>query len=64
MEISIPIENIQSIEEVKSFLSKSIGRKLLKVNYKTDMDKMDSVAWYVTDIENLKDKFRDIKLNY
>jgi hypothetical protein len=56
MEISIPIENIQSIEEVKSFLSKSIGRKLLKVNYKSDRDKIDSVAWYVDDIKNLKEK--------
>ena len=54
-EFRIPLANIQSIETPKQFLGKRIGnRPLLKVVYRDESGQTDSMAWWVKDIESLK----------
>ena len=50
-EILIPVNSITSIETPKSFLGKTKGRKLLKIDYRNDIGGTDSAAWLVPDLE-------------
>jgi hypothetical protein len=49
-DFKIPIVAIKSIENPKSFLGKSVFRKLLKINFINDGDDLDAAAWYVKDL--------------
>jgi len=51
-DFKIPIVAIKSIENPKSFLGKSVLRKLLKINFINDGDDLDAAAWYVKDLNN------------
>ena len=50
-ELKIPIISIKSVENPKSFLSKSVFRKLLKVTFENDLGDIDAAAWYVKDLD-------------
>lgn len=54
-EYRIPLNRIHSIETPKVFLSKSVGRPLLKINYEDETGRSDAIAWYVKDVASLKD---------
>jgi len=54
LEISIPLKNVRNVETPRSFLGKSIFRPLLRVDYQTEAGEMDSIAWYVRDLECFK----------
>ncbi|MEN8209003.1 MAG: hypothetical protein ABFR50_07105 [Candidatus Fermentibacteria bacterium] len=50
-ELLIPLGSITSVETPVSFLGKTRGRKLLKVDYRNDAGGTDSAAWLVPDLE-------------
>lgn len=58
-EIEIDIRKIIRVEEVKRHLGKSKGRLLIKVEFKNQLDQIDSCAWLVKNhklwIKNLYD---------
>lgn len=59
--IAIPIEDITSIDEVRSHLGKAIPTKLLKVHFRNQqLDKMDSCAWSVRNRKEWIKKFQGI----
>ena len=49
-EISIPRPWITAVERADSHLGKRIFRPLLRVRFKDDQNRMDSVAWAVRDL--------------
>ncbi len=51
-ELKIPILAIKSIENPKSFLGKSVFRKLLKITFVNDLGDLDAAAWYVKDLDS------------
>jgi hypothetical protein len=53
-EFRIPLASIQAIETVSSHLGKTVGRPLLKVVFLNEAGQNDSIAWYVPDVEGLK----------
>jgi hypothetical protein len=50
-ELKVPIVAIQSVENPKSFLHKSMLRKLLKITFKNEYGEMDAAAWAVRDLD-------------
>lgn len=50
-ELLIPLRSITSVETPKSFLGKTKGRKLLKIDFRNDAGGTDSVALLVPDLE-------------
>lgn len=50
-ELLVPLRSITSVETPKSFLGKTKGRKLLKVDFRNDVGGTDSAAWLVPDLE-------------
>jgi hypothetical protein len=60
-EILIPISNIQTVETVTSHLHKSVGRPLLKVTFLNELGKMDSMAWWVRDVNKWITAINDLK---
>jgi len=38
---------------MRSHLGKSVGRRLLRVVFHNDSGDLDSIAWYVRDVDNL-----------
>lgn len=59
-DIVIPLENIEDIERVNSFLGKSKKDELLKINFNDSEGKKDSAAWL---LENMHAWERVIKDN-
>ena len=57
-EILIPLHNIDSVETPKSFLGKTKGMKLLKVNFRNDTGARDSAAWLVDRLEEWVETLR------
>jgi len=53
-EFHIPLASIQAIETATSHLGKTIGRPLLKVVFRNEAGQTDSIVWYVSDVEGLK----------
>jgi len=51
-EFTIPLRSISKIETVKSHLSKTKFRPLLKVIYTNELGETDSLAWLVRDLDN------------
>ncbi len=49
-EISFPRARITAVERAKSHLGKRIFRPLLRVRFRDDQGRADSVAWYVRDL--------------
>jgi hypothetical protein len=50
-ELNIPVVAIKDVENPKSFLGKSVFRKLLKVTFENEIGEIDKVAWYVKALE-------------
>ncbi len=50
-ELMIPLSSITAVETPKSFLGKTKGRKLLKIDFRNDIGGTDSAAWLVPDLE-------------
>ena len=48
-ELLVPLSSITAVETPKSFLGKTKGRKLLKVDFRNDTGGSDSAAWLVPD---------------
>jgi hypothetical protein len=53
-EIKIPLDKIENIEEVKSFLGKSKLRPLLKIDYIDENGQKNSAAWLVKNLQKWK----------
>ena len=58
-ELVVPLRNITSVETPKSFLGKTRGRKLLKVDFRNDTGGTDSAAWLVPDLEKWVETVRE-----
>jgi hypothetical protein len=58
-EFRIPLRSIQSIETPRSFLGKTQGVQLLKVNYLTESGAPDAIAWRVSDLAGLIRKIEE-----
>jgi len=52
-EFHIPISRMQAVDTPRSHLGKSVGRRLLRVVFRNDSGDLDSIAWYVRDVDNL-----------
>ena len=50
-EFRIPLAAATGVETPRSHLGKSVGRKLLKVNYTNQEAKPDAIGWLVPDLE-------------
>lgn len=50
-ELLVPLSSITSVETPKSFLGKTKGRKLLKIDFRNNVGSIDSAAWLVPDLE-------------
>ncbi len=57
-ELLVPLRSVTSVETPKSFLGKTKGRKLLKVDFRNDTGGTDSVAWLVSDLEKWVETIR------
>lgn len=57
-ELLVPLRSITSVETPKSFLGKTKGRKLLKVDFRNDVEGTDSAAWLVPDLEKWVEAIR------
>lgn len=60
-EYTIPFASIQAIETPLAFLGKSYGRRLLKIVYLTDAGTRDSIAWYVPNLDAVKDQIEMLR---
>ncbi|MCK4806255.1 MAG: hypothetical protein KAT09_01340 [Candidatus Aegiribacteria sp.] len=49
-ELLVPLSSITSVETPKSFLGKTKGMKLLKIDFRNDVGGTDSAAWIVPDL--------------
>ncbi len=50
-ELLVPLSSITSVDTPKSFLGKTKGMKLLKIDFRNDVGGTDSAAWLVRDLE-------------
>jgi hypothetical protein len=63
-EILVPLRSIISVETPRSFLGKTKGKKLLKIDFRSDAGGTDSVAWLVDNLEKWAETIRgSAKLN-
>jgi hypothetical protein len=60
-EIKIPIDKMEKIEEVKSFLGKSKFRPLLKIGYIDENGQKNSAAWMVKNLQKWKSIINEVK---
>jgi hypothetical protein len=58
-EILVPLRNIVSVETPGSFLGKTKGRKLLKIDFRNDTGGTDSAAWLVDHLERWVEAIRE-----
>ncbi|MCD4775968.1 MAG: hypothetical protein K8S15_07940 [Candidatus Aegiribacteria sp.] len=58
-EILVPLRSITSVETPRSFLGKTKGRKLLKIDFRNDTGGTDSAAWLVADLEKWVEAIRE-----
>ncbi len=59
--LQIPISSVLKIEITKSFLHKSVFRKLLKVVFTNQEGEEDAVAWWVTSLEKWIEELESVK---
>ncbi|MCK5117092.1 MAG: hypothetical protein KAR44_10860 [Candidatus Aegiribacteria sp.] len=57
-ELHVPLRSITSVETPNSFLGRTRGSKLLKVDFRNDTGGTDSVAWLVPDLEKWVEAIR------
>ena len=50
--LQILSSSIIKVEITKSFLHKTVFRKLLKVNFRNENGEEDAAAWWVTSLDN------------
>ena len=53
-ELHIPLAQIEKVENVRSYLGKSVGMPLLKVSFQNSSGAADSAAWYLHNLEEVK----------
>jgi hypothetical protein len=59
--LQIPKSAILKIEVTKSFLHKSVFRKLLKVVFNNDSGEEDAAAWWVTSLDKWIEELENVK---
>lgn len=59
----VPVGNIITIEEVKTFLGKTKFRPLVKISYITEEGNLDSSAWLIKDSKSWIEKMNKICKN-
>lgn len=59
--LKIPTSNILIVEITKSFLHKSVFRKLLKVVFQNENEEEDAAAWWVTSLDKWIEELEKIK---
>lgn len=59
--LQIPVSAITKIEITKSFLHKSVFRKLLKVSFQNENDETDAAAWWVAPLEKWIEELEKLK---
>ena len=60
--LQIPISSVLKIEITKSFLHKSVFRKLLKVVFTNQEGDEDAAAWWVTSLDKWIEKLEKVKI--
>jgi len=60
--LQIPISSILKIEITKSFLHKSLFRKLLKVVFTNQEGEEDAAAWWVTSLDKWIEELEKVKI--
>jgi len=60
--LQIPISSVLRIEITKSFLHKSLFRKLLKVEFTNQEGEEDAAAWWVTSLEKWIEELERVKI--
>ena len=59
--LQIPISSVLKIEITKSFLHKSVFRKLLKVVFTNQEGEEDAAAWWVTSLDKWIEELENLK---
>ena len=59
--LQIPISSVLKIEITKSFMHKSVFRKLLKVVFTNQEGEEDAAAWWVTSLEKWIEELESVK---
>ena len=59
--LQIPISSVLKIENTKSFMHKSVFRKLLKVVFTNQEGEEDAAAWWVTSLEKWIEELESVK---
>jgi hypothetical protein len=59
--LQIPISEILRVEPTKSFLHKSVFRKLLKVVFRNKNGEEDAAAWWVSSLDDWIEEITKIK---
>ena len=59
--LQIPISSVLNIEITKSFLHKSVFRKLLKVVFTNQEGEEDAAAWWVTSLDKWTEELEKLK---
>ena len=60
--LQIPISSLLKIEITKSFLHKSVFRKLLKVGFTNKEGEKDAAAWWVTSLDKWIEELEKVKI--
>ena len=60
--LQIPISSVLKIEITKSFLHKSVFRKLLKVGFTNKEGEEDAAAWWVTSLVKWIEELEKVKI--
>jgi len=60
--LQIPISSVLNIEITKSFLHKSVFKKLLKVVFTNQEGEEDAAAWWVTSLDKWTKELEKVKI--
>ncbi|HUW89002.1 MAG TPA: hypothetical protein VMV43_00635 [Candidatus Nanopelagicaceae bacterium] len=60
--LQIPTSAILKVEITKSFLHKSVLRKLLKVVFLNENGEEDAAAWWVSSLDKWIEEFEKVKV--
>lgn len=58
-DIIIPLQNIENIERVNSFLGKNKGKEFLKVEFSNHKGEIDSASWFLDNMHAWEDVIKD-----
>ena len=59
--LKISTSTILKVESTKSFLHKTVGRKLLKVVFQNEDREEDAAAWWITSLDKWIEELNNIK---